>query len=190
GQPAGRGVVTHIGIDIALLHAACQRKIIVGVPEKPDGQQIDPVVQQARRRPGGSQPFRFLAGAFLPENHLADDARDDKVGEQKPVAHQEKNHAKQRHIDQRHKPLADPADHEHIDRRAEEHGDPHRQHHADKVVGHADHVDNELDHDQHRRKQHRCNNILNRPFICFFHKRLLVFDTLFSNITLGILFIS
>ena len=117
-------------------------------------------------------------------------APDGTLGEQKPVAHQEKNHAKQRHIDQRHKTLADPADHEHIDRRAEEHGDPYRQHHADKVVGHADHIDNELDHDQHRGEQHRGDHIPDRPFICFFHKRLLVFDTSFSNIVLGILFIS
>ena len=98
---------------------------------------------------GGGQPFRLLAGAFLPENRLAEDSHENIIRQQEPVSHQQENHAEDRHIDQRHKTLSDPADHEHIDRRAEEHGDPHRQHHADKVVGHADHIDDELDHDQH-----------------------------------------
>ena len=126
----------------------------------------------------------------LPENRLAEDPHENIIRQQEPVSHQEENHTENRHIDQRHKTLADPADHEHIDRRAEEHGDPHRQHHADKVVGHADHIDDELDHDQHCGEQHRGDHIPDRPFICFFHKRLLVFGTSFSSIALGILFIS
>ena len=48
----------------------------------------------------------------------------------------------------------------------------------------------ELDHDQHCGEQHRGDHIPDSPFICFFHTRLLVFDTSFSNIVLRILFIS
>ena len=114
----------------------------------------------------------MIAGTLFPQNRLTEKAHDDKIGKQKPVAHQEKNCAKKRHIDQCHKPLSDPADHEHVDRRTEKSGNSYGQHHAYKIVDHTNHIHKKLYHNQHRRKQYRRNDIFDRPFLYFFHKLL------------------
>ena len=63
----------------------------------------------------------------------------------------------------------DPADHQEINRCAEQHCEAHRQYHADEIIYHADHVDDHLDDNEQYGQQHRCDYILDRPFICLFH---------------------
>lgn len=78
-QPVWFRVVTNIGIDIFPFHATLHGETGKGVPEKPYGEQIYSMIEQADDSPGKNYFPGVLKNIISPENDFTDETNGHKI---------------------------------------------------------------------------------------------------------------